>query len=362
VQRDLQLKEYANFFKGAPYSQSRYAASHLLELSRWHLLEYLDFIGSAECCHDALAAFARGALLKKIHMSVLCHGNTDAEQAAELIESSARILGSKPLNLSQLPTPRLLRLPDNVEVIYRIHPSLFEPHHAALMNTEERNSAIELTLQADLEKRPDSMLVELLAQMLALPAYERLRTTEQLGYIVNLGMRNDLGVAGLRVIVQSASHHPAQLDERIEAFLAGVPQLLADMSDDAFANHKSALLTAKLEKPKTLRHEAAIYWGEIAQATYDFRRDAADAECIRGLTQQDTIAYWEKMFDAKAPGRRKLSAQNFAAHHTPLPPRLEAGVGGRAVRYVDGLTEALEFKRTLAAFPAPPRLDSAAAR
>ena len=35
--------------------------------------------------------------------------------------------------------------------------------------------------------------------------YEQLRTKEQLGYIANLGMRYDLGVCGIRVIVQVIS-------------------------------------------------------------------------------------------------------------------------------------------------------------
>ena len=94
-----------------------------------------------------------------------------------------------------------------------------------------------------------------------------MRTNEQLGYIVNLGHRYDLGVVGLRVIVQSASKHAAQLDERIEAFLATVPALLGGLSASEFNNHRESLLTAKLEQPKTLRHESGLYWNEISQVT-----------------------------------------------------------------------------------------------
>ena len=334
----------------------RYATSHLLELARWHLLEYIDFIQSDECSHESLRGFVSTVLLKQVHMSVLCHGNTGRAQSLALVDEAAQALGSKALGLSQLPTPRLLQLPADVEVVYRLHPSVFAAHHLSLLNMEERNSAIELTLQGGLDERPASMYLEFLTQILSHPAYEQLRTTEQLGYLVNLGQRYDLGVVGLRVIVQSANHDAAYLDARVEAFLATVPKLLADLAPSEFANHKDAILKAKLEAPKTLRQESAIYWNEIAQGTYDFQRDAVDAKVVEKVTQQDIVEYWGKVFDASATGRRKISTHVYASHLT-MPPKLAKGVNGRAMQYVEGLDAVLEYKRTLAAFPAAPRCD-----
>ena len=334
----------------------RYTASHLLEMTRWHLLEYIDFISSDECNHTNLTTFVSTILLKSIHMSVLSHGNTSEHHALELIDDAAKALGSKPLGLSQLPIARLLQLPADVEVICRLHPSLFTEAHLPLLNADERNSAIELTLQAGLEERPDSLCVEMLAQILAHPAYEQLRTSEQLGYIVHLGQRYDLGVIGLRVIVQSDKHDAAYLDDRAENFLAKVPELLTNLKDEEFANHKDAIMKSKVEPPKTLRAESGVYWNEIAQGTYDFHRDAIDAEVVKILTKQDVLDYWMKTFDASARGRRKLSTQVWAAHLT-LPDDKEEGVNGRRIQYVDGLDAVLEYKRSLAAFPAAPRCD-----
>ena len=88
-----------------------YMTSHLLEMNRWHIFEYIDFMGSDECTHEALDTFARRVLLKHVHMSVLCHGNIDAAGATALVEEAATALGSRPLGLSQVPTPRLLHTP-----------------------------------------------------------------------------------------------------------------------------------------------------------------------------------------------------------------------------------------------------------
>ena len=355
VQKDLQLKEYGNFFKGQPHALARYAASHLLEMSRWHMLEYIEYVGSDACSHASLAAFTP-RLLERIYMNVLCHGNTSQAEAKALVEQAAEVLKSGPLRTSQRPMLRLLQLPADVEVVLRLHPSLYSDSERSLLNTADTNSAVEFTLQAGLDKRPDTITLELLVQILANPCYEQLRTKEQLGYIVNLGLRIDLGVTGLRVIVQSATHDAAHLDARIELFMAGVPMLLDQLTAEEFGNHRSALLTAKLEQPKTLRQESGIYWNEIAQGTYDFERDSKDAEVLRTLSKDEVIQFWGRHFDASTPGRRKLSAQSFAAHHA-LPSKLAAGVQQRPIHYIDGLEAVLEYKRTLAAYPPPLRCD-----
>ena len=142
----------------------------------------------------------------------------------------------------------------------------------------------------------------------------------------------------------------------MESFLASVPALLRGLTSAEFANHKDSLITAKLEVPKTLRQETGVYWGEIAQGTYDFRREATDAAVLRTLTVEDVLAYWLRTFDATGPHRRKLSTQFFASQYA-LPPKASTGVHGRRMVYIDGLEAVLEYKRTLMAFPAPPRCD-----
>ena len=137
IQRELQLKEHSNFFKSSPVAQIRYATSHLIELSRWHLLEYISFISSPQCTHEALCAFARGSLLSSLHMSVFMHGNASEATSLSLIADAAATLGALPLRLSQLPAPRVLQLPEGVEVMLRLHPSLCSPEHLAMTNKDE---------------------------------------------------------------------------------------------------------------------------------------------------------------------------------------------------------------------------------
>ena len=67
VQKDIVAREYANFFKEQPYQHAMYNVSQLLEMTKWHILEYLEYAESASLTHEALAAFARGPLLAHVH-------------------------------------------------------------------------------------------------------------------------------------------------------------------------------------------------------------------------------------------------------------------------------------------------------
>ena len=53
VQKDIVAREYANFFKEQPYQHAMYNASQLLELTKWHILEYLEFTQAGGLTHDA---------------------------------------------------------------------------------------------------------------------------------------------------------------------------------------------------------------------------------------------------------------------------------------------------------------------
>ena len=163
-------------------------------------------------------------------------------------------------------------------------------------------------------------------------------------------------MASLRVIVQSATVDASYLDERIEAFFATVPSLLRAMSDAEFASHRDALVAAKLEAPTMLTHETQLYWGAIAGGTRDFHKGVKEAQALTRATRDDLLTHWMATFDAAAPHRRKLSSQVFAAHHR-LPPRQRAGVNGRRIHYVDGYAQAVEYKRRLATYPPPARVD-----
>merc|ERR1712166_352724 len=84
------------------------------------------------------------------------------------------------------------------------------------LNKEDENSACCLLLQIGQDTITNTVLVEMVLQLIHEAFFNQLRTIQQLGYIVNAGLALSKGVLALRFIIQSSSHpasHQHQIGE-----------------------------------------------------------------------------------------------------------------------------------------------------
>lgn len=121
----------------------------------------------------------------------------------------------------------------------------------------------------------------LLAHILSEPAFNVLRTREQLGYIVAASQWNLTGggQTGVRIVVQS-ERGPAYLEQRVELFLKEMDEKLQTMPMEEFLEHKAALQKRWREAPKNLGEEVNRYWGHIEHGYLDFHRRTFDDRSI----------------------------------------------------------------------------------
>ncbi|KHJ84915.1 hypothetical protein OESDEN_15365, partial [Oesophagostomum dentatum] len=167
-------------------------------------------------------------------------------------------------------------------------------------------SCVEVLYQAGVQATKQNALVELLVQLLREPAFNQLRTLEQLGYIVWTGSRLSSGTLGLQFIVQGPKN-PDFVLERIEAFLDKSRDEIVKMPDSEFEEQKAGLITRLLEKPKTLSGRSKRFWNEIECRQYDFDRHESEVEVLRDVTKEDVLKYFDKKFGKSAPERRKVA-------------------------------------------------------
>ena len=113
----------------------------------------------------------------------------------------------------------------------------------------------------------------MLTQILSEPAFDILRTKEQLGYVVGANMWTTPGdnMVGLRIVVQS-ERGPVYLEGRVEAFLDHMKGVLEFMTDEQFAEQKNGLERKWREVPKNLKEEASGFWSQIDSSYLDFLR------------------------------------------------------------------------------------------
>lgn len=141
-------------------------------------------------------------------------------------------------------------------------------------NPNEPNSALTYYVHFGTALEPrNRVIASLLTQILSEPAFNVLRTREQLGYIVSCGQWNTPGSAevGMRIIVQS-ERTPAYLEERVDAFLDEILETLKGMTEEGFAEHKHGLEKKWTEDPKNLREETNRFWHHIDTGYFDFNR------------------------------------------------------------------------------------------
>lgn len=210
---------------------------------------------------DHVRQFQKQAL-SQLHFEVYVHGNMYRADAIHVSDMIASILKARTLPKTQWPIARSLILPAGSNFVYK----------KELKDPANINHCIETWFyvgdRGDRNARAKTLLID---QMVHEPAFDQLRTKEQLGYIVFTGVRSFATTCGYRFLIQS-ERTPDYLDKRVEAFIVQFGKILDEMSDSDFEGHKRSLINKRLEKPKNLDQETARQWGQISGEYFDFEQ------------------------------------------------------------------------------------------
>jgi insulysin len=311
VIKERQARTYRNWNFQQPYYQVSDFNRWLLGARSWMNHQYAAELPHIEL--DEVQAFLP-QLLQQTHIEILAHGNfykEDALKVADLVEST---LKSRPLPQSLWNLRRNLILAPGSNYIFQ-H-TLADPANV--------NHAIEYYLQvgSSTDGKLRAML-GLFAQMTSEPAFDQLRTKEQLGYIVFSGTRPSATMLGYMVLVQS-ERTPEHLESRVNAFLLKFGVDLEHMTKEEFEGHRRSLINKRLEKLKNLESETGRFWGHIGAEYYDFYQIDNDVALIRQLTKADIQSFYRQYISPESSTRAKLSLHMIAQASPPETPELSA--------------------------------------
>lgn len=65
------------------------------------------------------------------------------------------------------------------------------------------------------------------------------------------------------------------------------------MSPENFEKHKESLAAQKLEKPKQMSSQSAIYWAEITSQQYNFDRANIEVAYLKKITKDDVLNFYK---------------------------------------------------------------------
>jgi insulysin len=311
-------REYNNLQLQFPYEQVGYYMSWLTGES-----DHIVDLKAAELPAITLAEASdfRDVVWKSMHIEVYVHGNMHRNEALEATNMVESILNAGVLPPEQRSSSRSFALPESSNYVY----------NKTLQDPDNVNHCVETFFhvgeRGDRAVRARTLLI---AQMLHEPAFDQLRTKEQLGYAVFTDVRAPLTTTGIRFIIQS-ERTPRYLDTRIEAFLASYGEILANMSVSEFEGHKRSSIVKCLEKPKNLDQESSQHWEQISDGFYDFdqgnvqRHDIPcrtsadeiiaaqlDAAQIEKLSKDDMDKFFKKHLDPRSTKRARLSVHLHA--------------------------------------------------
>ena len=145
---------------------------------------------------------------------------------------------------------------------------------APLSNLNQANSALAYYLHfGSIVDQKLRVVSTLLVQILEEPAFNVLRTKEQLGYIVHCFSTILPGDSetGLQILIQSEKK-PGYLEERVEAFLREMKNKLEEITDEEFRSQMTGLEKKWLEADKNLYEEASRLVDHITSGHLDFLR------------------------------------------------------------------------------------------
>lgn len=269
--RDLEIKEdrfeivkerltrgYSNWQLQSSYHQVGDYTNWLNSESRDYIVEQLA-VELPTVSVEVVRQFQK-QMLSQMFIETYLHGNVYKEDALKVTDMVVSILNPRILLQAQWPVRRSLLLPSGSNFVYK----------KTLKDPQNVNHCIETWFHiGDRGDRDVRARAQLIDQMIHEPAFDQLRTKEQLGYIVFSGVRSFTTTYGIRFLVQSEKS-PEYLESRVEAFLVKFGDMLEKMSEDEFDGHKRSLVIRRLEKSRNLDQETSRHLNQIVSQYYDF--------------------------------------------------------------------------------------------
>lgn len=294
VIKERLMRGWKNSEFAPPYHQVSQYSRWLSQEHGWVTEQLLDELPAISS--DDIRSF-QSVLLRQLHIEALAHGNIYQEDALKATDVVQSVLKPEVFPAHQWKVRRAIDFPSGSNYVYeRTSKDPLQVNHAIhyLLNIGDKTDKL---LHAQLL---------LFCQMTHEPAFNQLRSQEQLGYVVFSGHVTHITQEVYRILIQS-ERTPQYLESRIEAFLGNFRQVLVDMTDAEFESHKNSVVSERLEKLKNLNEEGNRFWHHISNEVYQFQQREDDVEALKGVKKEHMLEFYDKYINPESTTRAKLA-------------------------------------------------------
>ena len=339
-------QSFQSFLVGQPYQHCIYGGDLVLE-QKTPLEDKMNVL--KEITLSEVLTFAKG-FLKHCQLEGLVHGNVSAQHAYDI--TSMVWSKTHPLQKNSMEAT-ITRAPLEKRVVDLSSGSSYV-YSFPEFNEGNPNSCVELIFQMGALDLETNSTLALFGHLIREPAFNQLRTEEQLGYIVHSAIKTSGDhIKGLLILIQSDSFNPHYVEERIEVFLAKFRQRLVEMSESDFQTFVDTVVASFLEKNKNLGEESSRYWHVILNKTFDFERYQKIADYVKKHTKLQILRFYDKYIATNAPCRHKLCVHVVAKQHQDATK--EDGAGEASA--VCTVEDPVEFRRSMPLFSLPAKTE-----
>ncbi|MGR2738329.1 insulinase family protein [Billgrantia sp. Q4P2] len=300
-------REWRNAPQAALFRQGHRTLAEALMRPSWPTQDLLE--ASRDLTVDDLREF-RDQFLGELRLQALAIGNLDAELALREGRLVAEMLAP---TLPQAAIPDLTPLRIDAE-LPTLHPL-----------TSREESLVLRYLQGSDRSLDAQARLAVLGQVIDTPFYQRLRTEEQLGYVVSAGYSPLLDAPGLSLLVQSPDATSAEIQTHIDAFLEAFGQRLAEMDDADLAPYRQAVHDSLLQRDTSLSGLTNRLWRALSFGDTGFDRRERLAQRVLAVTADDLHDIWPELLEsaiatvAYDPGDEPSDVAALTRHLQPLP-------------------------------------------
>ena len=275
------------------------------------MMAALDTVNS-----QTLDAF-RKHFLARLHVQAMVTGNLTAKQASDTGQLVVNGLA-----------PRVTR-----EAIPTLEVRQISQQTALRPNSTRSDAGALRYLQGEDRTLQSQARLAVLGQLIEAPFYSRLRTDEQLGYIVSASYSPMLDAPGLSMLVQSPSKDSKTLFSRMDAFMTEFDTRVQALDESALTSYRQAVIDSLTQKPRRLSELAARNWNELSFGWTGFDRRQQLVAAVKQVNPEDIRATWQRLrnadslelaFDPGTPSDFDQRIPKLALPALPEAPRAQA--------------------------------------
>jgi insulysin len=255
------LRSYRNTALSEPWHQA-FRFMNLLNVERGYFPEQI--VNEAQHLTAADVEGFCSDLLGQMEIEIFVHGNIYKRDALRFADMAVGSFKPRPLPKTQWTIARSLSFPPGSDFIC----------HRNLSSVLSDNCIQYSLYLGDRFDGPARAKAFLLDQMTSEPAFDQLRTKEQLGYVVFGELYENNTSINYGITIQGEKA-PGYLEDRIDSFLAGFAKSVATMPKPEFKRYKISAAGGRLKKPNNLKEESSRLWSHIYGGYLDFKLGAS---------------------------------------------------------------------------------------